>query len=480
MKDLIERVLDLARLRGAQYADVRVVSHQRQTVEVRNGAVSTLAEDRTEGCGVRVLMNGAWGFAGCDRLDRAGVDRTTAEALAIARASSAIGPPAHLSSLAPQIGNYVTPLKTDPFSVPIEEKITLLQAVDAAMRTGPKVRVTEGSISCAREHKLFGSSEGGLVEQELVETGCSIRATAVGDGDVQTRSYPISGPRDCVHRGWEYVLERDLVGHAPRLGEQATALLYATPCPSGIFTVILDPTQMAFQVHESCGHPCELDRVLGAETGYAGTSFLEPGMMGMFRFGSESVNLVADATFPGGAGTYGWDDEGVPAQRVDLVRAGVLVGFLASRESAAAISLPASTGCMRASGWHRIPIVRMTNIGIVPGEWSLADMIAATDDGILMQTNRSWSIDDRRLNFQFSTEIAWEIRHGKLGQMLKNAAYTGSSPQFWRSVDAVGNAGELALYGLPNCDKGEPGQSMATGHPVVPVRVRGMQVGAGN
>ena len=231
------------------------------------------------------------------------------------------------------------------------------------------------------------------------------------------------------------------------------------------------------QIHESCGHPIELDRVFGSEASYAGTSFLTTDKLGHFRYGSDLVNIVADATIPGGLGTFGWDDEGVPAQRTQIVQNGLFVGYMTSRETAGWLGQPRSNGTMRASGWNRMPIIRMTNVGLEPGTWSLAGMIADTDDGILMEMNRSWSIDNQRLNFQFGTEIAWEIRGGQLGRMLKNATYTGITPQFWRSVDAIGNEHELRVWGTPNCGKGQPPQVAHTGHPAAPIRVRNVQVG---
>jgi TldD protein len=251
-----------------------------------------------------------------------------------------------------------------------------------------------------------------------------------------------------------------------------------------VTTLILGPTQLALQVHESCGHPIELDRVFGTEASYAGTSFLTPDKYGTFRYGSDQVNLTADATIPGGLGTFGWDDEGVPAQRVPIVRAGVFCGYLSSRETVEQLreivgdrAPPASGGAMRADGWNRIPLVRMTNVNLEPGAWEFEDLIADTDEGIYMELNKSWSIDDRRLNFQFGTEIAYEIRGGKMGRMLKNATYTGITPQFWASCDAICNQNHWQVWGTPNCGKGQPGQRAHTGHGTAPARFRNVQVG---
>ncbi len=478
MRDLIDRALNLAQVRGATYADVRVVGRESQAVGVKNGIVETLSAEQTQGFGVRVIVDGAWGFSSSNRLSAEEVERVTAEAVAIARASALVqGRPAVLGPPEVHTGSYKTPVQIDPFAITPDEKIKLLLAADAAMRAVAGVKITQGNLVCQREHKTFASTEGSYLEQEIIETGGGIAATAVSEGDVQIRSYPNSFGRDQACRGWELILEHDLVGNAPRMAEQAVALLSAAQCPSGVTTVVLDGSQTALQIHESCGHPIELDRVFGSEASYAGTSFLTPDKLGNFRYGSDLVNIVADATIPGGLGTFGWDDEGVPAQRTQIVKDGLFVGYMTSRETAGWLGQPRSNGTMRASGWSRMPIIRMTNVGLQPGTWSLAGMIADTDEGILMEMNRSWSIDNQRLNFQFGTEVAWEIRGGRLGRMLKNATYTGITPQFWRSVDAIGDEHELRVWGTPNCGKGQPPQVAHTGHPAAPIRVRNVRVG---
>ena len=240
--------------------------------------------------------------------------------------------------------------------------------------------------------------------------------------------------------------------------------------------MILDGSQTALQVHESCGHPIELDRVLGSEAAFAGTSFLTPDKLGTFRYGSDHVSMTIDATIPGGLGTFGYDDEGVPAQRADVVRNGVFVGYLTDRETAAALGWR-SNGTARASSWDRLPLIRMTNVNLEPGPWKLSDLVADTDDGLYMQTNRSWSIDDKRLNFQFGTEIAWEIKNGRLGDMMKNATYTGITPRFWGSCDAVCGGDEWVVWGTPNCGKGQPEQVGHVGHGAAPARFRNVRVG---
>jgi len=486
MRELVDLALDITRARGASYADVRVIERREQTIRVRNGVVMAIDETLDRGFGVRVIADGAWGFASSAELSKREIERASALAVEIARASAlaqvepvCIGPPVTST------GQYRTPVVIDPFEVSIDRKVELLLAADREMRSVEGVKVARGTLTNLREHKTFANTEGAFTEQEIVETGGGIVALTVDGNEVQQRSYPNSFGRDQRTAGWEYVEEIDLPGHARQVGAEAVALLSADPCPSQVTTLILGPTQLALQIHESCGHPTELDRVFGSEAAYAGTSFLTPDKLGALRYGSSVVNLTADATLPGGLGTFGWDDEGVPAQRVELVREGLFVGYLSSRETAVELARrqgadPAvlrSGGAMRASGWNRIPLVRMTNISIEPGQPSLEDLIADTDDGVYMETNRSWSIDDRRLNFQFGTEIGYEIKDGKLGRMLKNCTYTGITPQFWNACDAVCNRDHWQVWGTPNCGKGQPSQIAHTGHGASPARFRDVRVG---
>lgn len=475
MRDLTARLLDLATGLGASYADVRVETRRVQVVSVKNGVVNALSDETSRGFGLRVLVDGAWGFASSAEFAPAELERVARLAVEIARASAlarrapvALGPPVRSQ------GRYETPIQRDPFSVPIEEKLALLLAADAAMRAVRGVTVAESSCECQRVDKVFANSEGAYVEQVLIETGGGIEALAVGEHETQKRSYPNSFGRHQGTAGYEFLEAMDLPGNAQRIAEQAVALLTAQPCPSEVTTLILDPTQTALQIHESCGHAIELDRVLGFEASYAGTSFLTPDKRGHFRYGSEVVTIVADATVPGGLGTFGFDDEGVPAQRTVIVEHGIFRNYLTSRETAAAFGEP-SNGTMRADGWNRIPLIRMTNINLEPGPWRLEDLIADTDRGIYMETNRSWSIDDKRLNFQFGTEIAWEIRGGKLGALLRNPTYTGITPQFWQSCDAV--CREWAVWGTPNCGKGQPPQVAHVGHGAAAARFRNVRVG---
>jgi TldD protein len=475
VRDYSERVLDLARGLGAGYADVRFETKHVQVVSVKNGAVDAVADAESSGFGVRVLVDGAWGFASSARVEAAELERIVRLAIEIARASGlARREPVQLGPAVPSVGTYRTPIVRDPFAVSLEDKLDLLFRADAAMRAVTGIGVAEASVECQRIQKTFASTEGAWVEQDLIETGGGIEALAVGEHEVQKRSYPNSFGRHQGTAGYEFVDAMELAGNAQRIAEEAVQLLGARQCPSDVTTLILDPTQTALQVHESCGHPIELDRVFGMEASYAGTSFLTPDKRNTLRYGSDHVTIVADATVPGGLGTFGYDDEGVPAQRTVIVDAGMFRNYLTSRETAAVFG-EASNGTMRADGWNRIPLIRMTNINLDPGPWRLEDLIADTDRGIYMQTNKSWSIDDKRLNFQFGTEIAWEIRGGRLGALLKNPTYTGITPEFWNSCDAV--CREWAVWGTPNCGKGQPSQVAHVGHGAAAARFRNVRVG---
>jgi TldD protein len=479
LNTLMNRALDTAVLRGAQYADVRVVHNRTEIIEVKNGSIDILKSEDSIGFGVRVLWNGAWGFASSRELAAEEADQVTALALEIAHASALVQ--SERVELGPPVvsqGSYQTAIQIDPFDVSIEDKLGVLFAADEEMRRAEEgLRVLRGGMTFIREQKWFANSEGAFTEQTIFESGAGIQATAVGDGEVQVRSYPNSMGRQQQTAGWEAILEWDLPGNAQRIASQAVALLTADPCPSEVTTdIILAGNQMSLQVHESCGHPIELDRVFGSEAAYAGTSFLTPEKLGTFRYGSEAVNLTADSLRPLGLGTFGWDDEGVPAQSTPIVENGLFVGFLMSREAAAKLG-KTSNGCMRASSWNRIPIIRMTNVSLEPGGWDLEDLIADTDQGIYMDTNRSWSIDDKRYNFQFGTEIGYEIKKGKLGRMLRNPTYTGLTPEFWNSCDAVCSEKYWTMWGTPNCGKGQPGQVAHTGHGASPARFRKVRVG---
>jgi TldD protein len=479
MLDLLTELMDSARGRCA-YAEARHIDARSEAISVLAGRVDSIDSSASEGIGVRVRIGGGWGFAATRDVTRAGAQAALQRALAVAEAQPA-GPATPLAPVAPATGHWSSPHDVDPFSVSLDDKLALLFAAEEAMRADSDDRVvrTVATARAWRERKAFASTEGAACTQELVASGAGITAYAAGDDDVQVRSYPTAhGGGLNAALGWEHVLALDLVGNAPRVASEAVELLTAPPCPQGTSTIVLHGEQVALQVHESIGHALELDRILLGEASYAGTSWVSAADIGSLRYGSDLLHITADATIPGALGSFGWDDEGVAGRRTDLVEGGLLRATLSNRESAAAIGLDASGGCARADGFARQPIVRMTNVSLEPGTVpTLADLLADTGDGLYMETNRSWSIDDRRLQFQFATEVCREIRGGELGRLYRNGSYAGVTPRFWGSLDAVCGPGEWRLWGLTNCGKGEPGQIMAVSHGAAPARFREVQVG---
>jgi TldD protein len=480
VQHLTEKAIDAAVAAGAGYADARVVRRRAQHVATKNGEVDTVSDAETDGIGVRVLVDGAWGFAGDPRLSEEGARDAALRAVAFARASaSRARARVRLAPIPPATGEYAAPMERDPVEVPLEEKIALCLRAEEGMRR-PEVKITEATVRAMREERVFRSSEGASVSQRFAECGGGIDALAVSDdGRVQNRSYPSAHGGSTGQTGWEFVEGLGLDREAPRVGEEAAALLTADACPSGVTTIVVDAEQMVLQVHESVGHPTELDRVYGTEAAYAGTSFLKADDLGSLRYGSELMNVTADPTTALGLGTFGWDDEGSPARRQPVVEEGVLTGYLASRETSALIGRELG-GSMRADSWSRMPLVRMTNLHLEPGAGSLEDLLADVDDGLYLSTNKSWSIDDKRLNFQFGTQVAWEIKKGKLGKLLRDPTYMGVTPEFWARLDAVAGPEEWTMYGLTNCGKGQPGQHAHVSHGTSPARFRDVQVGVRN
>ena len=477
MKTLIQNILDVAKMKGAAYADVRVVRRRDEEIEVKNGKVDALTYDEDFGFGIRIVFQGAWGFACSSKVTKKEMETVLGKALKIAKASSKVkGKEIIFQSTSSVVDRYKTPASIDPFEVSPETKLNLLLQADEIIRRNRKVKISEAFLGSYKTEKTFASTEGSYIEQEIVECGAGVAATAIEGNEVQVRSYPNSFRGNFSTQGYEWIENLALQDKAERIADEAVQLLSAKPCPSKITTLILDSSQLALQIHESIGHPVELDRILGTEASYAGTSFIKPEMVGHFKYGSDLVNIVADATCPGGLGTFGYDDEGIKAQRVPIISQGALINLLTSRETAHHLG-KGSNGTMRADGWNRIPLIRMTNINLEPGEWTLERMIADTEEGLFLTTNRSWSIDDKRINFQFGTEIGWEIKNGKLNEMVKNPTYTGITPKFWSSCDAIGNRDHWQMWGTPNCGKGEPGQVAHVGHGTAPARFRNVQVG---
>jgi len=480
MYDIAKHALDAAVAPGVQYADVRLVHSRERVLSTKNGKPGHVAAGESLGLGVRVLWNGAWGFASTSDLSKAGIETAARLAAAIAQASATTcrhpvglaGEPAHRAS-------WVSPCRVDPFAMPVETQLGFLMKLDALLRAEPKVTLAETSLHFSWSRQWFVSTEGSEIDQTRTMTGAGMVAHCFDGDEIQKRSYPNSFGGQYQLKGWELVEELELERHAPRIASECVALHAAEQCPEMTGTLILDSSQLGLQIHESIGHPIELDRVLGSEANYAGMSFLTLDKLGTLVYGSEIVNAVCDATAEHGPGlgTFAFDDEGVAAQRVPIIRDGRFVGYMTSRETASTIGEGRSNGTMRAAGWNRVPLIRMTNVSLEPGTHSLEEVFDT--DGIYMETNRSWSIDDKRYQFQFGCEIGWEIKDGQRVRMLKNPTYSGITTEFWNSCAAIANRDHWTLWGVPNCGKGQPEQVMGTGHGASPARFSGIKMGGG-
>jgi len=478
MEEILREVLGF--LDGkAQYFDVRYEEIEEEKIVVENEIVKTYSSDVTKGVGIRVLYNGAWGFAATNRLSRKALLDTASQALEVAKATAEFKHEDVVLADEPvHVDKYATTFEKDPFDIPREEKVRMLSEATKIMSRVSEVMKAVGVLGFRKHRKLFLSSEGSEIEQLILVSGGGIEAHAVGNGDYQVRSYPASHGGDYATGGWEYIENLKLVENAERVAGEAKDLLYAPVPEPGEYDLVIGGSQMALQVHESCGHPAELDRVFGYEISFAGGSFMSIDKLKKLQYGSQMVNIVADATVKGGLGSFGYDDEGVKACSSYIVKDGVLVGYLMSRETAAKLGLQ-SNGAARAEGWWSIPLIRMTNINLLPGESSFEELIGDIKRGFYIDANKSWSIDDMRVNFQFATEVAYEIKDGKLGRLYKNLIYYGRTTEFWNSCDGIGDESQWHVWGIMNCGKGQPMQTMNVGHGTSPARFRNVKVGAG-
>lgn len=477
MRDKLKECTDWLKQKGVDYADCRYVRSETEAIVVSDGNVDSLARDLDVGVGIRVLADGAWGFAATASLKPADIRKTANKAIQIAKASAmTLRHRVILAEEKPHVDHYKSWCQIDPFTVPMDDKLALLIKVSEELNSSKKIKTGNASMKFYKINKLFVSTEGAEIEQDLIESGAGCYAISFNGREVQKRSYPNSFGGDFATRGYEYIEAMNMLDHTDRVREEAIELLSAKPCPDTKATIVIGGPQMALQIHESCGHPIELDRVLGTEISLAGGSFMTIDKLRKLKYGSDIVNINADATIKGGLGTFGYDDEGVKAQRKPIIKDGLFVGYLTSRETAPIIKKK-SNGTMRADGWNRVPLIRMTNINLEPGKWDFDNLIADTKTGIFFDINKSWSIDDKRLNFQFGGECAREIKNGKLGQMYKNPVYTGITPEFWNSCDAICNEKHWKVWGIPNCGKGEPMQTAHVAHGAAPARFRNIKVG---
>jgi TldD protein len=476
MNDLAQVALDAARGKRASYADARVIKRRDQVVHAHNERVAALTDNESAGVGVRVLVRGGWGFASTSELTPAAVCAAAEKACEIARASAAVkkGKGVRLAEQEPHVDTYQTPIRKDPFKVPIETKINTLLAINKILRKKKAIVRADAFMRFARQEKFFASSEGAALDLLHFMTAAQYTATAAGKGRMKHRSW---GPPPLA-AGYELIEDAPMLTNAVHVREEAIEHLSAAPCTPGKKDLVLDPSHLALTIHESVGHPTELDRALGFEANMAGTSFATPDKLGKLRYGSKLVNFVADNTMPYGLATYGYDDEGVRGMRWDIVREGVFTGYGTSREVAPVIGLARSTGSTRADFYYNVPIVRIPNLCLAAGGEACSpdDIIADTKDGIYIEGRGSYSIDQRRYNFQFGGDAFWEIKNGRKTRMLSGVTYQSVTPEFWGSMDAVADERYWVPEGIVSCGKGEPIQISQMTHGAATARFRGIRV----
>jgi TldD protein len=457
------------------YADARLIECEELRSYAQRGADPDERIESNIGIGVRVLVNGQWGFAARPFADLGDARAAAARALDSAISLAGQGKPVDLPAQPPASGRYATEAGEDPFAVSAAHRQELLTSWLSAAGAPAQIAAAQAGINAKRQHRHFASTEGSRQHQHFVETGAMLMVTAAGHGDVQRRSYPNSFHGSTAAAGWDYLASLNMLDNAARVGEEAVALLTAPVAPPGHADVVIGAQQVSLQIHESSGHALELDRILGDEANYAGTSFIRPGDVGSLRYGSPAVNITSDPTVPGTRGSFAFDDEGTPARRAALIEAGIVRNTLSNRDSAARSGL-ANTGAARSDGWAYLPVCFSTHVFLEPGEGSLDELLARMGDGYYIDDNRSWSIDNQRLNFQFGTEVAYEVRGGKRGRLMKNFSYGGVTPQFWGSVEAVAGPQEFRSFGYP-CGKGEPKQWGFLSHGAAPMLVRNLRIG---
>lgn len=478
MFKLCKKAIEIADKNKADFGDIRIIEKRKQELSVKNGEIGDFDDSTTLGFGIRILLNGAWGFASSDIMTTKEIEKTTLLAINIAKASSLLKEKKVLLAPEPAYKDiWQTPFIIDPFEVSVEDKFSLLFKIDSILRKNPAIKTAISSINFTREHQYHMTTNGSEIEQILLSSGAGYSATAVSNKEVQTRSYPSGHGEQALSMGYELIESLKLIENAERVREEAIALLKAPQCPQGEMDLIIGGNQMALQIHESVGHATELDRVLGYEESYAGSSFATMEKLDKFKYGSEIVNLVADATVPGGLATAGYDDDGVKAQRWDIVKNGILSGYMTNREFAHNINKKRSNGSNRADGHSNIPITRICNLSLMPGKYELEELIKGVKNGIIMENNKSWSIDQKRLNFQFGCEIGWLIKNGKIKSMVKNPVYQGITPEFWNSCDGICNEKHWKLWGVSNCGKGQPPQTAMMCHGSSPARFRKVKIG---
>ena len=490
VKVLLLEALTAAKLAGASWADARVQRQRRQNLGTREQQVTNVSDTDTIGCGVRVLVDGTWGFSGTRALTKEGVARAAKQAVALAKANRVARD--RQVKLAPTESHPNASWKSsytiDPWSIPVEEKVDLLLRANAAALKVKNIRFVNSNLSFVKEERSYANSEGSMIAQDVVRSWVTMSFTAISDDrtEVATRGPEVVQP---MGRGWEYVLENDIVANAPIWAEQAREKLTARPVEVGKWDLIIHPSQLFLTIHESIGHPTELDRAMGYEANYAGTSFIAPpdDVLGKLRLGPDHLTIRGDRSEPNALATIGYDDDGVKPQDFDIIKNGIFWDYQTTREQAEWLrpwyeknGMPVrSHGCSYAQSWSDVAFQRMPNVSIVPDQRvdrSLDDMIAATDKGIVMIGRSSYSIDQQRYNAQFGAQVCYEVRSGKVVGQLRDVAYVMRTPEFWNAIDLIGGKSSYELGGTFNDGKGQPGQSNAVSHGCPPCRFKNINV----
>jgi TldD protein len=485
IKDLCMRALNAAKTAGASYADVRVGRTRLQSVNTREQQITNLSDGETFGFGIRVLAQGAWGFAASRDVTAAEVDRVARLAVAQAKANRrAMQRPVTLAPTpAVKDGRWRSPIETDPFDVAIEDKVALLLRANAEALKVAGARFVNSSLAFVRDQKTYASTDDVFTVQDIYRCFPQMNVTAVDStrGLFETRNSAEVAP---MGLGWEWVLQSDLPGNAQRWAEEAVQKLTAKSVEPGRYDLILEPHHLFLTIHESIAHPTELDRALGFEANYAGTSFLAPPnqVLGKVRYGPEFMNIQGDRSQAGSLSACGWDDDGVAPETYLIIKNGIVVDYQTTRDQVAWLTpltgRKRSHGTSYAESWADVQFQRMPNVSLLPGERDLKldDLIAATDNGIYIVGRGSYSIDQQRYNFQFGGQVFYEVKGGKITGMLKDVAYQARTPDFWNAMDMIGGKGSYQMNGTFTDGKGQPSQSNAVSHGCPPARFKGINV----
>lgn len=488
-RELMKVALDVAKSSGASYADVRVSARRQQNVNTRDKIVQGVSDNDTYGIGVRTLVDGAWGFAATSQLTKDAVASITKSAIAQAKANRASQ--LHPVVLAPtpgnQVGEWKSPIATDPFTIPIVDKVALLLAANAEAAKVKQVRNVTSSMFFLREEKTLMTSDGSYIVQTIFRTQPSMTVTAVSEDrtDFQTRASNDVAP---MGLGYEHVLNAKLGENAVKWANDAVEKLSARAVDPGKYDLVLHPSNLWLTLHETVAHPTELDRALGYEANYAGTSFVAPPekVLGQLKFGSSVMNIQGDREQPGSLAAIGWDDEAVKPIRFDIIKDGTFVDYQTTREQASMlewyykkVGKPVrSYGCSYAQSWADVQFQRMPNVSLLPGknDYTWEDIISQTDKGIAIIGDGSFSIDQQRYNGQFAGQCFYEIKGGKITGMLKDVAYQFRTPEFWGSMELIAGPRSYHLGGAFGDAKGQPGQSNAISHGCVPARFKQVNI----